>query len=88
MQWPSTHLQGLTTSTHAVQYWNDKARQIMENHKIPVMDAFWMSLSRPDHRECTIENDRGNKMAHAGPEIYDVLVKQWAIMTLEAMATS
>ena len=91
MQWPPTHWQSLSTSSHAIAAWNQAAHEIILGHRqypIDVMDAYWLTLARPDHRECTYDNARGNKMAHAGNEVYQVLVRQMATILLETMAAS
>ena len=51
------------------------------------MDAYWMSLSRPDHREV---HDRdasrtSYKLVHTGLEVYDVLVRQVLTIALDAI---
>lgn len=81
-------MQPLTTSTHTIRHWNRVAAMQVSQRNIPVIDAYRLTLSRPDHRECTTGNDPRNKMAHAGPQVYDVLVRQWCTLVLEAMAKS
>ena len=50
---------------------------------IPVVDAFWLTRSRPDHRQVTHDNDIGNHLVHVGPEVYNVLLRQWlTVITL------
>jgi hypothetical protein len=55
---------------------------------IPVMDAYWLTLSRPDHREVTKTNGIVEKILHAGPEVHSVLVRKWAMMILESICPS
>ena len=54
---------------------------------IPVMDAYWLSLSRPDHRQINVDNTLAGQLVHAGPEIYSVLTRKWAMMILERLQT-
>eukprot|EP00977_Amphora_coffeiformis_P011919 scaffold2917_cov191-Amphora_coffeaeformis.AAC.12 len=56
----------------------------MREHDIPVMDSFWLTYARPDHREIDVLNSRGKKMVHAGVEVYNVLLRQWLIAVLQA----
>jgi hypothetical protein len=66
-------------------YFNEVAWEVMRELDIPVMDAYWMTSSRPDHRESTDINLLSGKMAHAGPEVYDVLTRKWMMMVFETL---
>jgi hypothetical protein len=84
--WPTEKWQLLPADPTAVQYWNEVAWQVLEpfvvSQKIAVMDAYWLSLSRPDHRESDRGNTIGKKMVHAGPQVYSVLMRKWAMLIL------
>jgi len=56
----------------------------MRQYKIPVIDSFWLTYARPDHREIDMLNSRGKKMVHAGVEVYDVLLRQWLVVVLQS----
>jgi hypothetical protein len=69
-------------------YFDEIAWEVMQELDIPVMDTYWMTYSRPDHRESTDTNTLADKMVHAGPEVYDVLTRQWVMMVLETLCAS
>jgi hypothetical protein len=70
---------------NTVQYFNEIAWDVMQEYNISVMDAFWMSLSRPDHRSSNANNRIEANLAHAGPEVYSVLMRKWAMMIMETI---
>jgi len=78
--WPPGEGQHFPLATQACEYFNTIAWDIMKAGKIPVMDAFWLTLARPDHREVTPGNEIGSHLVHAGPEIYSVLVRKWIML--------
>jgi hypothetical protein len=86
--WPVHTLQPLPTSPNAVEHFNRHAWEVLDLYiqtgSITVMDTFWITLSRPDHRQIDVESDLGRHLVHAGVEVYDVLARQWAMMILEA----
>jgi hypothetical protein len=49
----------------------------MKEADIPVLDSYWLTLARPDHREVDVDNSIGKHLVHAGPQVYDSLVRQW-----------
>jgi hypothetical protein len=53
------------------------------NSNILVQDTYWLTLSRPDHRQVDAENKVSNHLMHAGPEVYSILVRKWAMMILD-----
>jgi hypothetical protein len=87
--WSIKRWQILPADPTAVLYWNEVALEVLQpfvdSHEIAVMDAYWLSLSRPDHRESDPHNDIGKKMVHAGPQVYSVLMRKWAMLILHAI---
>jgi hypothetical protein len=83
--WPATKSQPMPFATSFVAYFNEIAWGVMREMKIPVMDTYWLTLSRPDHRQVTVDNNVKNKMSHAGPQVYSVLVRKWFMMILESI---
>jgi hypothetical protein len=79
--WPSL-LQPLPLDTSFCAYFNEIAWSVMKEFDIPVLDAYWLTLARPDHREVDIENSIGKHLVHAGPQVYDSLVRQWVTIFL------
>jgi hypothetical protein len=53
------------------------------NNSVLVMDAYWITYSRPDHRQIDDESRIANKLMHAGPEVYSVLMRQWAAIIID-----
>ena len=87
--WPTDRWQLLPADPTAVSVWNEVAWQVLEpfvaTGDVAVMDAYWLSLSRPDHRETDRSNDIGKKLVHAGPHVYSVLMRKWAMLILHAI---
>jgi hypothetical protein len=86
--WPAAKKQPMPFTTSFVEYFNEIAWDIMREMRIPVMDTYWLTLSRPDHREVSEDNNIKNKMCHAGPQVYSVLVRKWFMMILESICPS
>jgi hypothetical protein len=83
--WPAAQKQEMPFTTSFVEYFNEIAWDIMREMKVPIMDTYWLTLSRPDHREVNNLNSINMKMIHAGPQVYSVLVRKWFMMILEAV---
>lgn len=81
--WLPNTTQPMPFASDFAAHFNEIARQAMEEFKIPTMDSYWLTLSRPDHREVMPDNKLSDKMAHAEREVYIVLVRQVAMMMLE-----
>jgi hypothetical protein len=86
--WPLGMKQSLPFDTTFAEKFNDVAWEVMKEFDIPVMDTYWLTLSRPDHREVTANHSLPKKLAHAGPEVYSVLVRKLAMMILETICPS
>jgi hypothetical protein len=83
--WPADQWQHLTlprADPAAIDHWNRVAWEVLQpfldsnkrNGEIAVVDAYWLTLSRPDHR--------------GGPHIYSVLMRKWATLILETICPS
>jgi hypothetical protein len=81
--WTPKSPQRLPKAPNVCAYFNDIAWSVMAQHQIPVQDTYWLTLSRPDHRMVDADNKVANKLMHAGPEVYSILVRKWAMMILE-----
>lgn len=75
--WPPWRGQPLPLDSHYVDYFNGIAVEVVSELDIPVVDGFWLTRARPDHREVSHENDIGKHLVHAGPEVYTVLLREW-----------
>lgn len=80
VQWPQDRGQYFPLCPNFCGWINDLAWDIMQKHRIPVMDAYWISLSRPDHREVANKKDASQqtmyKLVHVGDEVYSFLVRK------------
>jgi hypothetical protein len=88
--WPADHFQLLPSDTTTILHWNDVAWEVLQpfSNEIAVMDAYWLTLSRPDHRESDRENSLGKHLVHAGPQVYYVLMRKWAMLILQTICPS
>ena len=88
--WPADKWQVLPSDPTAIAHWNNVAWEVLLpfSNEIAVMDAYWLTLSRPDHRESDRLNSLGKHMVHAGPQVYYVLMRKWAMMILQTICPS
>jgi len=89
--WPPEMLQLLPLDPTFVAHFNHVAKHVLETHNnccasskstILTMDAYWLTLARPDHREVDSKNFAGKHLVHCGPEVLSVLTRQWMMMIL------
>jgi hypothetical protein len=52
---------------------------------VQIMDAFWMTYSRPDHRAIDDDSKLPNKLMHAGVEVYYALTRQWIAVIVDSL---
>jgi hypothetical protein len=81
--WTPKSPQRVPKAPNVCAYFNEIAWSIMSENNIPVQDTYWLTLSRPDHRMVDEENTTPNHLMHAGPDVYSLLVRKWAMMILE-----
>jgi hypothetical protein len=88
--WPADHFQLLPSDTSTILQWNEVAWEVLQpfSNEIAVMDAYWLTLSRPDHRESDRNNSLGKHLVHAGPQVYYVLMRKWAMLILQTICPS
>jgi hypothetical protein len=82
--WPVNGTQPLPYASDFVHYFNQIAWDVIRSAGIPIIDTYWLTLSRPDHRESHFYALQ-HKMVHAGPEVYSILTRQWVMMILETL---
>ena len=51
--------------------------QHLDLQQHPSVDAYWMTLARPDHRQVDLQPSIGR---HSGPQVLDALVNQALIL--------
>jgi hypothetical protein len=81
--WTPKSPQTFPKAPNTCAYFNEIAWSIMAQNNIPVQDTYWLTLSRPDHRRVDENNTVPNHLMHAGPEVYSILIRKWAMMILE-----
>lgn len=88
--WPADQFQVLPVDPTAISHFNNVAWEVVQpfSNEIAVMDAYWLSLSRPDHRESDRSNSLGKHLVHAGPQVYYVLMIKWSMMILQTICPS
>jgi hypothetical protein len=82
--WSPRYAQELPLDFGFVKVFNQIAVQEIESlnaaspeHRLHVVDAYWMTLSRPDNRETNQDADIGRKMSHPGYEVVQYMVQVW-----------
>ena len=102
--WPLTERQVYPRDAHACHMFNRVAWQVLQRHQasdnhstIPTIDAYWLSLSRPDHREIKIPTPPKpnstkpakppgvSKLVHLGMELYQALLRKWLTLILASL---
>jgi len=85
--WPAEVLQPMPYCPDFVDHFNQIVWQILKQKEIMTMDAYFLTLSRPDHREVLTASghELSARLAHAGPEVYTVLVRMWTSMIHERL---
>jgi hypothetical protein len=91
--WPQHYGQKFPREPNFCGYINDLAWPIVQgnnsnnNNDVHVMDTYWLTLSRPDHREVVEKESIRTfyKLVHLGPEVYSILVRKFVTIILEAV---
>jgi hypothetical protein len=83
--WPLEHCQMLPMSPQMCEVVNTVAWPIMERHHLAVMDAYWLTRPRPDHRQVVENIPAGAALVHTGFDVYSALTRQWSMMILESL---
>ena len=81
--WPWTY-QHYPLDISVCEEFNQIAAEVLPDH-VPVLDTYWLTYSRPDHRQVDEKNSVTGRLMHAGPEVYSVLTRQWAHVVLETI---
>lgn len=88
--WGPTNGQVLPLDPSFVPYFNRIAVETLQSNDYAantflVVDAYWMTLARPDHRETDRQVHIGKKLSHPGPELVDVMVRIWTMILVWKM---
>ncbi|KAL7558057.1 hypothetical protein ACA910_009245 [Epithemia clementina (nom. ined.)] len=63
---------------------NSKGGKNLQFHAV---DAFWISLARPDNREIDEKSNIGKKLSHPGLEVLQNMVRIWSMLLLQLVCT-
>jgi hypothetical protein len=82
--WGPTNGQTLPLDPSFVPYFNRIAVETLEKdyaaNAFLVVDGYWITLARPDHRETDRQARIGKKLSHPGPEVVDAMVRIWTMI--------
>jgi hypothetical protein len=85
--WP-WRLQTFPLDTSMCAHFNEAALDVLSGYpSLHIMDTYWLTLARPDHRQVDEKNSLTGRLMHAGPEVYSVLTRKWAMAILDAIET-
>lgn len=60
-------------------------QQSSPNFQLHVVDAYWMSRSRPDDREINKDQSIGKKLSHPGLQVLEAMSRVWMMVLLQTM---
>lgn len=83
-RWPAKKQQPFVMSTHWAEHYNRIAMHVLEqlpSSPFQIMDAYWMTLARPDNRELSEKGKRA-KLAHPGTEVMSAIVRTYVTMVI------
>ena len=78
--WNPTEYQPYSLSPNAVAHFNEVAKEVVEDAsggRFPIVDGYYITLARPDHREIGEDNAIGKHMVHPGVEVVDAMARIW-----------
>jgi hypothetical protein len=83
--WGPTNGQTLPLDPSFVPYFNRIAVETLQSddyaaNAFQVVDGYWITLARPDHRETDRQVHIGKKLSHPGPEVVDAMVRIWTMI--------
>ena len=82
--WDPRYGQPLPLDTSFIEYFNAVAVQTLRQYpNIQIIDGFYVSLSRPDHREVDAKSALGRKLSHPGVEVISAMVRMWSMLILQ-----
>lgn len=85
--WPQKAGQNFPIDPNLCHDLNRVAWDVVHKSNMKVMDTYWLTLPRADHRE-VIDKDASRtsyKLVHFGPEVYLSLLRQITMIALEAL---
>jgi hypothetical protein len=85
--WGPTNGQALPLDPSIVSHFNriavetlQKQNTYAQKSKFLIVDGYWITLARPDHRETDQKVHIGKKLSHPGPEVAGAMVRIWTMV--------
>ena len=87
--WKPTEYQPYSLSPNFVARMNEIAKDVVKavDDKIPVLDGYYITLARPDHREVNDDNDIGKHLVHPGPQVVNAMASIWFNVVLRTLCS-
>jgi hypothetical protein len=90
MAWDPTHGQPWPLDAAFIDYFNQNVawnvlQPYMSRMNMYIVDGYWVSLARPDHREVDNKSSIGKKLSHPGRDIILVLVRTWWDLIVQSL---
>lgn len=86
--WNPNEYQPYSLSPNAVAHFNEAAKEVVRDvsgGRFLVIDGYYITLARPDHREIGEDNAIGKHMVHPGTEVVDAMARIWLTVVLNAL---
>ena len=87
--WNPNEYQPYSLSPNAVAHFNEVAMEVVEDAsggRFPIVDGYYITLARPDHREIGEDNAIGKHMVHPGVEVIESMARIWLTAIANVMA--
>ena len=88
IEWPTNETQSLALSSNMVSHFNDIAFNVLKNtpSSIQIMDAYWLTLARPDNRQVGVVKNTKKHLVHPGEEVLQAMVRNWILILVEHLS--
>jgi hypothetical protein len=83
--WDPRYGQGLPLDSGFIEHFNELAVQVLKPYQFHIVDGYWISLARPDHREIDQKSDLGKKLSHPGVEVIVAMVRIWFTLVMQSL---
>mmetsp|Transcript_28003 Transcript_28003/g.80943 ORF Transcript_28003/g.80943 Transcript_28003/m.80943 type:complete len:556 (-) Transcript_28003:33-1700(-) len=86
--WNPNQYQPYSLSPNVVAHFNEAAKETVDDASdgtFFVVDGYYITLARPDHREIGEDNAIGKHMVHPGIEVVDAMAKIWLTALLSVL---
>ena len=86
--WNPNEYQPYSLSPNAVAHFNEAAKEVVgeaSGGRFLIVDGYYITLARPDHREIGEDNAIGKHMVHPGIEVVDAMARVWLTVVLNIL---